>query len=220
MITTVLYIFSAAIGFWLGGWMSSISRRYGNEGIESIYSFLLVRVLAALAFSSIAIFMDLSSEWFIAIPFVTALLTISICDWRHLIIPDKIILPGIVIAAGLRIFIGPLPYWDYLLAALIGGGIFYLIKIIGGFLINEDALGDGDIKLLLLTGLVLGLKLTLLSFLIFCFVGTIIGIFFLVIRRKVPTSTLPFGPIISGATFISYIWGSNIIQRVYISLLF
>lgn len=220
MFTTVIYIFSTAFGFWLGGGMSSFSRRYGNEGIETIYSVLIVRVLAALAFCSIAVFMDLSSEWFIAIPFITALLTISVCDLRHLIIPDKIILPGIVIAAGLRVFIGPLPYWDYLLASLIGGGIFYFLKIISRFIVSEDALGDGDIKLLILTGLVLGLKLTLLSFLIFCFVGTIIGVFFLVIRRKVPTYTLPFGPIISGATFISYIWGSNIIQRVYMSLLF
>ncbi|WP_169088645.1 prepilin peptidase [Paenibacillus sp. PL91] len=221
MITTaILCTCGIAIGLWLGGWINSFSKRYTTEGIDTYTPVLPVRILAALAFCLIAAFVKVSIEWVIALPFVAALLTASVCDWRHMIIPDKIIIPGIFLVACLRIFISPLPYWDYALAAFLGGMIFFCFKLIGRLLVKEDVVGDGDIKLLLLTGFVLGLKLTLLSFLVFCFVGTLIGIYQIVKNRKYNETILPFGPVISGATYISYIWGSDFIRGAYTHLLY
>ncbi|RCW40534.1 prepilin peptidase [Paenibacillus prosopidis] len=180
---------------------------------------LPVRFSAVLGLGLMASFMEFSEEWIVAIPFIVALLTISFCDWRHMIIPDKITIPGIILAATIRIFIHPLPYWEYVVAALLGGGIFYCFKLIGKVIRKSDAIGYGDIKLLLLTGLVLGLKLTLLSFLIFCFVGTLMGIYLVVSRSGDKNVIVPFGPVIASASFISYIYGNEIFFGVYSKLL-
>ncbi|MCF2940581.1 A24 family peptidase [Paenibacillus alkaliterrae] len=199
--------------------MNSFSMRYAPEGVQVVASALTARVSTALGFGLMAASIELSEEWILAIPFVAALLTISICDWRHMIIPDKITIPSIILAASLRVFIHPLPYWDYVVAALLGGGVFYCFKLIGKVIAKSDAVGDGDIKLLLLTGLVLGLKLTLLSFLVFCFVGTLMGIYLIVSRSGGQNVTVPFGPVIAGASFISYIYGNDIFRGVYSQLL-
>lgn len=202
---------AAGFGLWAGGLMNFLSRYLAPAGGESLASGLPVRLLAALVFSLMVISVDYSFEWIIALPFVAAIVFISLCDLRYMIIPDIVTIPGIVFVAVLRLLIHPLPYWDYVTAALVGSGLFYLVALLTRATAKTVPIGGGDIKFLALTGFVLGIKLTVLSFIVFCFAGTIIGLLLVFTRRYRNDLIVPFGPIIAVASMFSYFWGNDLI---------
>lgn len=197
------------IGILLGKWLNQLSKQL-LENRSSYTSNLPISLLTGAAFGLMLASVPFSYEWIIAIPFTLTLIIVSVCDYRELIIPDLVTLPGIVFVLALRIFISPLPYWDYILAALLGGGIFCLLKIVGNFLSKDDSVGDGDIKLLILSGLVLGLKLLLLAVLFFCFLGFLLGIYLLLQKRYGQSKVVPFGPVIVVGVLASYFWGNDL----------
>jgi leader peptidase (prepilin peptidase) / N-methyltransferase len=212
MYPIVSFACAAGFGLWAGGLLNFLSSRRILAGTGESTSAIPTRLISALILGLVVLSIDYSWEWLVALPFVTALITISLCDIRQMIIPDIITLPGIVLIALLRFWIHPLPYWDYVTAAFIGSGIFYLIAGLILYTSNKESIGGGDIKLLALTGLVLGIKLTVLSFLIFCFMGTITGMIIIITGRYRKDIVVPFGPFIAAGSIISYFWGNELIS--------
>lgn len=92
---------------------------------------------------------------------------------------------------------------NMLLGMLAGGGIFFLITLVGGLFYGKEAMGFGDVKLMGALGLYFGLSniiiITLVSFLI----GSILSIVLLIVKIKRTDEYIPFGPFIVIATFIS-----------------
>ena len=89
---------------------------------------------------------------------------------------------------------------DMLLGMLVGGGIFLAITLLGGLIAGKEAMGLGDVKLMGAVGLFFGissiLEITLLAF----FVGAIISIFIILIRKfilKVDDEYMAFGPFLT-----------------------
>jgi leader peptidase (prepilin peptidase)/N-methyltransferase len=79
-------------------------------------------------------------------------------------------------------------------------------------------MGFGDVKLYALLGLVLGVKLVLLSFFLSTLFGAVIGglaLLFKIVKRRQP---LPFGPFIAAGTITAYYWGPELIN-LYIHFL-
>jgi len=148
----------------------------------------------------------------------SSLIVIFVYDLKHYIIPDKILFPAIVIAFIFRILnlfgnwkleIGNLaPLGNYLLAAIVGSVFFLLI-----FLISKGrAMGFGDVKLAFLMGLLLGLPNVLTALFLAFFFGAIIGIILMVFGKKKLKSEMPFGPFLIAGTFITMLFGNQIIQ--------
>lgn len=149
-------------------------------------------------------FIFLIRNWF----FVSVLLFIFIFDLKYYLIPDKIILPAIIITLILNIL---LIYRDLLysidnfkilinffIAVLIGGG-FFLIQ----FLISRGRwVGGGDIRLGVLMGLILGYPTILLALFLSYLVGAIIGTGLVITGRKRWKSQVPLGPFLAGATIV------------------
>ena len=117
------------------------------------------------------------------------LLSAFMIDYKLQIIPNRLNLTmfeiGLVIAflyglSDVAITI------NMVLGALVGGGIFLLITLIGGAIYGKEAMGFGDVKLMGALGIYFGLSniiaITLLSFLI----GAILSIFLLVTKIKRP----------------------------------
>jgi prepilin signal peptidase PulO-like enzyme (type II secretory pathway) len=212
MYPTISFACAAGFGLWAGGLMNLLSRRLAQPGTGESFTAIPARLVSALVLGLMVLSIDYSWEWLVALPFAAALVTISFCDFRYMIIPDIITLPGIVLVAVLRLWIQPLPYWDYVTAALFGSGFFYLVALMILVTTKREAIGGGDIKLLALTGLVLGIKLTILSFLMFCFIGTIAGLLIVFTERYRNDLIVPFGPFIAASSIISYFWGNGLIS--------
>ena len=164
-------------------------------------------------------FLNLAFLFYIA----GSLIVIFVYDLKQYIIPDKVLFPAIIITFIFRI----LEFWNlglfrnfkleignsatilnFLLAALIASGFFFIIWLISG----GRWMGFGDVKLAILMGFLLGMPNVLAAlFLAFLF-GAIIGIILMVFKKKSLKSEIPFGPFLIAGTFAAIIYGNQIIQ--------
>jgi leader peptidase (prepilin peptidase)/N-methyltransferase len=75
----------------------------------------------------------------------------------------------------------------------------------------------GDVTMMLMVGAYLGLMRTFLTLILGSFVGALVGIFFILRRKKDLQFAMPFGTFLAPAAFVSALWGERII-RAYLSL--
>ena len=144
-----------------------------------------------------------------------SLVIIFIYDFKHYLIPDKILFPAILIASAYRIIENYVAIPNYLLAVLAASGFFLVI-----FLISAGRwMGFGDVKLAILMGLLLGFPNVLTALFIAFFLGAIMGVIAMIFKKKTLKSEMPFGPFLIMGTFFALFWGQQLINW-YFRLLF
>ncbi len=180
--------------------------KYCKERISRQYP--IVELLTAIILTLIYIKFNLSI-FFIKYSLLSLLLiVISFIDYYHKIIPDKLIVLGLLIGISLHILY---PNLDELINSAIGlsigGGIFLMIAVL-----TNGAMGGGDIKLMGMLGFMLGWKWILLITLLSFIIGAIISVALMILGLKSRKDYIPFGPFIAIATFITILYGNNIIN--------
>ena len=132
------------------------------------------------------------------------LIVISLIDLKHKIIPDGLIITGLVL--GIIFIITDGMFLNRLAGAAIGLALFLGIAVI------TNAMGGGDIKLMAVLGLMFGvggiLFITLFSFV----TGAIISLILLTLKIKGRKDEIPFGPFISLSALMYIFYGSEIIN--------
>ncbi|RXT14715.1 A24 family peptidase [Ammoniphilus sp. CFH 90114] len=179
--------------------------RYCKSPISIIYPLGEILTTSLLLFTYFQT--GLSKELYVALPLVALLCTITISDLLYQIIPNKVNLFFFLYFSLLHFYYAPLPYTDYLLGILAGGGLLLLIA-----LVSRGGMGGGDIKLMAVVGMAIGWKLTLLSFFIASLIGGIVGFILLVTKKVKRKDPIPFGPFLALGTLIAYFWGVELIQ--------
>lgn len=116
-------------------------------------------------------------------------------DIKYRIIPDKIVYPSMVLAAGYALLSPSRSLWLALFGALIGIAIPWL-----AYLISSECIGLGDLKLGILAGLLVGVPRIFLVWLLAVMGAGIVGSVILVLRKKEIKGYIAFGPYICGAT--------------------
>jgi plasmid maintenance system antidote protein VapI len=81
-----------------------------------------------------------------------------------------------------------------------------LIKKFGDALFKQESLGGGDIKLMFLIGLVIGYEMSIANIFFATFIAFPVALFLLVTKKD---NMIPFGPFLSMAAILLYIWGIN-----------
>ena len=136
--------------------------------------------------------------------FVSALLVLSVIDWRIYEIPIGINVFILV----LGILHTALDYKNWLMYVIgffsVSLFLFLLLWISKG-----RAIGGGDVKLMAVAGLLLGWKLAILAFFIGCIVGSVIHL--LRMRFSGADKMLAMGPYLSVGLFIAALWGNAMI---------
>jgi leader peptidase (prepilin peptidase)/N-methyltransferase len=146
----------------------------------------------------------------LAVFFLLVLLTVSVIDLHHKIIPNVIVVPAIIIGAvaliGLPLagidglsLLGGLGFFNPLIGFLIGGGLLFLLAVLW-----PNGMGGGDIKLAALMGLFLGPYVIIALFLGFLF-GSVGGLAAMGLLGKGRKDQIPFGPYLAvGAALTLY----------------
>jgi prepilin signal peptidase PulO-like enzyme (type II secretory pathway) len=186
--------------------------RYCHEKISIQYP--LVEILTGLIFLLVFTFFapGLRLQDWIQLIFLLyisgSLIIIFIYDLKHYIIPDKVLLPAICIALFYRLFLSFALIPNYLLAAVVASGLFFLVFLFT----SGKGMGLGDVKLAILMGLLLGFYNVLVALFLAFFFGAIIGIIMMIWQRKSLKSEIPFGPFLITGTFVAMFYGDQIVR--------
>lgn len=125
---------------------------------------------------------------------------------------------GIVLGLVILGFITPLPFIDNPLNHLLGGvilaGIIGLVYVLS----KKGGMGDGDIFLFGIMGLMLGVESGLLAFFITVMSGSIIGLIKSIKTKKIKNVKIQLAPFIAFGTIISLFFHEEIIS-FYLSML-
>lgn len=146
----------------------------------------------------------------------SALLTITLIDYDHRIIPDVITLPGIVLGLAVSLLPDGMGILQSGIGLLVGGGSLYLIAMLGDWLFKKESMGGGDIKLAAMLGAFLGWQKILFVFICSAGIGLAISLLLMIVSSRLRQErTIPFGPFLAIAAALAILWGDQLI-RLYV----
>ncbi|MHB1394650.1 MAG: prepilin peptidase [Clostridia bacterium] len=136
----------------------------------------------------------------------------SFQDLKYREIEDEIHI--IALAAGIAgLIIKGFNPFDSFLGLLAGGGTLLVIAVL-----TRGGMGGADIKLNAVYGVILGLKLSVLSLFIAFTAGAITSLLLILFRIKGRKDVIPFSPFLSIGALTSFAFGGSIIN-IYLGLL-
>lgn len=127
-----------------------------------------------------------------------ALLTLTVIDLHHYILPDVITLPGVALGVILSLlpwFSPPLASWQNALIGVgAGGGGLWLFGWLFQRFTGKEGMGLGDVKLTAMIGAWLGWQA--LPFTIFAgaLIGSVVGLLWIALSGRDRSLPIPFGP--------------------------
>ena len=171
------------------------------------WQYPLVEFATAVTFVLLALYAsDLST--FIAQAIITLfLIIIFVYDFQYSYILDRFTFPAMMLAVVFNFALGAVSASSMLLGAILLGGFFFVQYAVS----RGRWIGGGDIRMGVLMGLWLGLERGLLATLIAYVIGALVGIGLLLLRHKRLDSHIPLGTFLAVGTFVSMIWGQEII---------
>ena len=196
-----------------------------------------VELLTALLFGAVFLREGLTFALPFDLIFVSMIVALVFIDAEHMLLPNAITYPGIGIAVLARLAIpylmgspyfddlGPLlftkfagwPLWAVslsgaMIGALAGGGTLWLVGWAWERLRGIEAMGLGDVKMMLMVGAFLGWRLTILTIFLGVTSGSITGLFLMVKRRERDLQMLlPFGIFLGIGSVVSLLVGKYVI---------
>ena len=167
-----------------------------------------------------------------------ALIVLIFTDLRDRLLPDAITFPGIAAGFVFALWLpledgttalilrlagaGTLPpralsLSDAVLGALLGAGLLFVLGEVWYRVRHVEAMGLGDVKMMAMVGLFLGVKLTVFTLLLGSLVGSLVGGGFMLLTRKDSNYELPLGTFLGLAALVALFWGPALVTA-YMSL--
>ena len=168
-------------------------------------SYLLIEICTGILFAVCYHVFGLNIKLITSFIFVSSLIIIIISDIEYMIILDEVLIFAVFAIIIIDIF--DIGLYDTALKVLSGVGAFVtmlLIKKMGDIIFKQESLGGGDIKLMFLVGLVIGYPMAVCNIFFATFIAFPIALFLLITKKD---NIIPFGPFLSMAAIILYIWG-------------
>lgn len=172
--------------------------RYCSKHISIKYP--LFELLTAILFCTSYLKFGYSIETIISIILCSMLVIITVSDLDSYIIPDSVLIICSILIFGLYFYEYKTIPLNNLLNGVASFIFMFLIKMLGNFILKKESMGDGDIKLMAVVGMVIGFKKAILSLFLASYLGLPYAIYIMV--KKNVNHELPFGPFLSLASLI------------------
>ncbi|MFH1207287.1 MAG: prepilin peptidase [Patescibacteria group bacterium] len=180
--------------------------RYCQKPIS--WQYPLVEAAMSIAFTLLYWQFGLAPAFFVYLAYAGILMLIFVFDLKYYLILDKVSVPAIVLAIILSTVVLKISVASLLVGAVAGGGFFLL-----QFLVSRGKwIGGGDIRLGVLMGMMLGWPHVLVALVAAYFIGSVVGIFLVLSRRKKWQSQVPFGTFLAVATFAAFFIGTAVVS--------
>ena len=150
--------------------------------------------------------------------FCAALVALAAIDVEHFLLPDRITLPGIVIALAMQPLLawGALP--NALQGALFGAGILLVMAGLWEVLRGVEGMGLGDVKMLAMIGAFLGVHGVVVTLVFASLAGSLVGVTLLARGAIELQGKLPFGLFLALGAAVALFAGEPLV-RSYLALL-
>ncbi|MCI5641494.1 MAG: prepilin peptidase [Lachnospiraceae bacterium] len=135
----------------------------------------------------------------------SALIVLSVIDFRTYIIPNKVSL--FILVLGIADTVLDYEHWqDHVIGFFSVSAVLLILYLVT----VGRAIGGGDIKLMAVAGLIIGWKANILAFIVGCIVGSVLHL----IRMKVSGAEhrLALGPYLSVGIWFAMLFGDPVIQ--------
>lgn len=156
---------------------------------------------------------------------VSLLIVIAMIDYRHMIIPNGLVIAGLIVGAGkltasiftdafdAHILTGMPAGWPLYLVGLAAGALpLLLIALFCGLALKKEAIGGGDIKLMAFAGLIIGWVLVIPAYLIGIITGALAGAILMAAGKKKRGDEIPFGPFLCFGILVSIFFGYDMVH--------
>jgi leader peptidase (prepilin peptidase) / N-methyltransferase len=151
--------------------------------------------------------------------FGSLMIALGMIDAEHMVLPDRITLPGIVLGIALQ------PWLDWgvglggaVLAALLGGGVLLALWALWYLVRREEGMGLGDVKMLALVGAFLGWKGVAVALFFGALAGAATGLVLMRRRGLGMKAKLPFGTFLALGGLLALFAGRDLADA-YLRLL-
>jgi len=167
----------------------------------------LVEAITGIAFVLAMWRFGLSWAVLVAWAFIAAMVVIAFIDYDHMIIPNRIVLPGTVLGLIASVAIHPQRWWVYVAGSL--GAAAFMFTLV---MVWPGGMGPGDIKMALFMGAVLGAHVLVAMFAAFLF-GSIAGLFLMLVQKRSRKTRIPFGPYLALGAVLAIFLGEMILTN-------
>ncbi len=180
--------------------------RYCKVAISPRYA--LIELLTGVSFLISYLYAGLTWQLLVLLVLLSVLIADTFIDMDHQIIPDELNIFLFVFFIAINLVASYIPWSDAIFGALAGSlPLFLLVVLTGG-----AGMGFGDVKLMFVLGLYLGLWSTLLTLFLSFIYGGIFGVLLLATGIKKRKDAIPFGPWIAIAAVTVLFFGDQIIN--------
>jgi len=200
----------------------------------------IVELLNALLFLASYLAFGLTAEALKWAVFSPLMIVLVFTDLRERILPDAVNFTGFGMAVALSLFTKPadgtarlltshifstplpppvLSLADSLLGAAAGSTFLWLVSEAYFRLRGREGMGLGDVKMMLMAGAFLGVKRTLLTIFTGSLLGSVLGIAFILAKRKGSDYELPFGTFLGIAALVVVFFGTPVVNWYQSTLL-
>lgn len=186
---------------------SAISRRYPVIELATAVLSMLVMWQLGLTWAAGA-----------ALLLTWTLLTLSVIDIDHQLLPDSITLPWLWLGLVLSIFGLFCDTQAAILGAVIGYLSLWILYQAFKWFTGKEGMGYGDFKLLAMLGAWLGWQDLPLIILLSSVVGAVVGISLIAVQGRDRNIPIPFGPYLAAAGWITLLWGDDITRAYFAAL--
>jgi len=159
-----------------------------------------------------------STQALLGLALVWALISLTMIDVDHYLLPDAITLPLMWLGILANIFGTYTSLESSIIGAMAGylslWSVYWAFKLITG----KEGMGFGDFKLLAALGAWMGWEYLPMIILLSSLVGAVLGIGAILLMGRDKAKPLPFGPYLAVAGFIAFIWGELLLNH-YLQLM-
>ncbi len=172
----------------------------------------LIEIVSGLSVVIVAYYFGVSLQTLFALILTWSLIALSMIDFDHQLLPDDITLPLLWLGIIINLFGLFSDIESSILGAIFGYGTLWFVTLVFKLMTGKEGMGHGDFKLLAALGAWFGWQLLPLIIILSSLVGAIIGIFLMVFKSHDRNTTIPFGPYLAIAGWVSMLWGSHIMS--------
>jgi leader peptidase (prepilin peptidase)/N-methyltransferase len=193
--------------------------RCRNCGTRISIRYPVVELLGGAIFLYFFRFGTFSIEALAQALFFLVLIIVAFIDWENLVIPNQILITGLVIGVVAKSLVSFQLLGASAIAGLLAGAAAFIVRVAGNLSFKKDTMGMGDVKLSILIGFFVGFE----NFLIAVWLASVLGVLYWTLKHTTAGAPkdikLPFGSFLSMASVVVFLASGHIDPLIQYSII-